>query len=175
MPMTPRCQAASSRTRQAARPPGAVAHGFDAGFDVAEGFGFDGAAVVVEAVEFFGEEAGGGGVAGEEHFDDVGGDVHAAGGVDAGGEAEADVGGGDGEGGVDLREFHEGAEAGLGGLLQLAEAERGDDAVFAGEGDGVGDGGDGEQLEEGGEGLFAEAVASFGRRGRRFRGAPARV
>ena len=83
------------------------------GLDGAEGLGFRGAAVVVEAVEFFGEDFGCFGVFGEEHLDDVGGDVHAAGGVDAGSEAEADVGGGDGAGGVDLGELHEGAKAGL--------------------------------------------------------------
>ncbi len=102
-------------------------------------------------VELFGEGAGAGGVAGEEELDDVGGDVHAAGGVDAGGEAEADLGGGGWLVERELGELHEGAQAGLDGVGERGEAEGGDGAVFAGEGDGVGDGGDGDELEEGGE------------------------
>ena len=130
--------------------------------DGGEGVGFGGAAVLVEAVELFGEELGVGWVAGEKELDDVGGDVHAAGGVDAGGYAEADFGGGwravEGE----LGDLHEGAEAGLAGVGEFAKAEKGDGAVLAGEGDGVGDGGDGGELEEGGEGFGVEALAGFG-------------
>ena len=44
-------------------------------------------------------------VLGEEEFDDIGGDVHAAGGVDAGREAEADFGGGGSAINGDLREL----------------------------------------------------------------------
>ena len=167
MPRTPRCHGVDAGCVVEDEGGGEAffggRHGFEAGFDFAEGFGFGGAAVVVEPVEFFGEGAGKGGVAGEKHFDDVGGDVHAAGGVDARSDAEADVEGGDGAGEVDVGELHEGAEAGLRGLAELVEAKRGDGAVFAGERDGVGDRGDGEELEEAGEELFADAGEFFGR------------
>jgi hypothetical protein len=132
--------------------------GFDLLLDLAERGGFGGAAVVVEAVKFFGEGAGGGGVAREEELDDVAGDLHAAGGVEAGREAEADVGGGDGAGGVDAGELHERAETGLRGAAEFSEADVRDGAVFAGERDGVGDGGDGEELKEAREGFGAEAI-----------------
>ena len=97
------------------------------------------------------------GVAGEEELDYVAGDVHAAGGVDAGGEAEAYFDGGGRAVEGDLGDLHEGAEAGLDGVAELAEAEGDDGAVFAGERDGVGDGGDGDELEEGGDELGADA------------------
>ncbi len=48
-------------------------------------------------------------------------------------------------------DLHERAQAGLDGVAELAQAERDDGAVFAGELDGVGDGGDGDELEEAGE------------------------
>ena len=60
-----------------------------------EGAGLGGAAVGVEAVELFGERLCAVRLARGEEFDDVGGDVHAAGGVDARGDAEADVDGGE--------------------------------------------------------------------------------
>ncbi len=79
-----------------------IAQGEQLELDGFKGGGFGGAAVLVEGVELVGELVGAGGVAGEEELDDVGGDVHAAGGVDAGCEAEADLGGGwaAGRGGV---------------------------------------------------------------------------
>ena len=134
---------------------------------------------LIEAVEFFGQGAGAGGVAGEEHLDDVAGDVHAAGGVDARGDAEAYFGGGGRAVERDLGDLHQGAQAGLDGIAQLAQAESGDGAIFAGERDGVGDGGDGYQLEEGGEevGVEAGAVRPRGRGelGRRLRSMRGRV
>ncbi len=72
---------------------------------------------------FSASACGAGGVAGEEELDDVGGDVHAAGGVDAWGEAEADFGGGGGAVDGDLGELHESAEAGLDGVARAREAE----------------------------------------------------
>ena len=135
------------------------AQGFELGFDRLEGLGFGGAALVVEAVEFFCELGCAGRVFCEEEFDDVAGDVHAAGGVDAWGEAEADFGGGGGAVYGDLRDLHEGAQAGLDGVAKFAQAQSGDDAVLAFERDGVGDGSDGDELEEGGDEAALEADA----------------
>ena len=112
---------------------------------------------LIEAVEFLGERLRAAGVAREEELDDVAGDVHAAGGVDARGDAEAYFGGGGWAVERDLGDLHEGAKAGLDGVAELAETERDDGAVFAGERDGVGDGGDGDELEEGGDELGVEA------------------
>ena len=125
-----------------------VAHGFELALDGVEGVGFGGATGGVEAVEFLGQFLRAAGVTGEEELDYVAGDVHAAGGVDAGGDAEAYFGGGGGAVEGDLGDLHEGAQAGLDGVAELAEAEGYDGSVFAGEWDGVGDGGDGYQLEE---------------------------
>jgi hypothetical protein len=60
-----------------------VEEGGEVAVDGVEGASFGVAAGGVEGVELFGEGLGADGVAGEEEFDDVGGDVHAAGGVDA--------------------------------------------------------------------------------------------
>ncbi len=69
---------------------------FELGFDGLERGGFGGAAFVIQTVEFFCELGGSGGVFCEEEFDDVAGDIHTAGGVDAWGDAEANFGGGGG-------------------------------------------------------------------------------
>ena len=131
------------------------------GFDAGEGCCFGGAAVGVEGVEFFGEGLGDGGIAGEEEFDYVAGDVHAAGCVDTGSYAEAYLGGSWGAVEGDLGDLHEGAQPWLDGVAELTEAEGDDGAVFAGERDGVGYGGDGYQLEEGGDEFSAEAVSFY--------------
>ena len=120
---------------------------------------FGGSAGLIEGVELHGQCLRAAGVAGEEEFDDVGGDVHAAGGVDAGGYAEADFGGGGRAVQRDFGELHEGAQAGLDGVGESSEAEGCDGAVFAGERDGVGDGGDGDELEEGRDEHGADAGA----------------
>ena len=104
------------------------------------------------------------GVAGGEELDDFRGDVHAAGGVDARGEAEGYVEASDlFGGGVEGGGGEEGAESDAGGTAQLTQAEGGDDAVLALERNGVGDGGDGGHFEEAGQGFFAGAsgVAAF--------------
>ncbi len=149
---------------------------FELGFDGLERRCFGGAPVVVEAVEFLCEFGGAGWVFREEEFDDFAGDVHATGGVDAGGEAEAYFGRGGGAVDGDLRDLHEGAEAGLDGVAEFAQAEGGDDAVFSFERNGVGDGGDGDEFEEGGDeaALEAEAVGFRGLRRSRRRRAGAR-
>ena len=98
------------------------------------------------------------GVAGAEQLDDFGGYVHAAGGVDARGEAEGDVEAGDLLcGGIERGGGEEGAQSSAGGVAQLAQAERGDGAIFAAERNGIGDGGDGGHLEKAGQGFFAGA------------------
>ncbi len=60
----------------------------------------------------------------------------------------------------------EGAEAGVGGLVELDEAVADEDAVFTDEGDDVGDGGGGDEVEEvfeieGGGACFEEGVGDF--------------
>ena len=136
----------------------------EAGLDRGERGGFSVAAFAVEAFELGGEFVGAGCVAGGEELDDFGGDVHAAGGVDARGEAEGDVEAGDLlGGGIERGGGEEGAEAGAGGLTESTEAERGDDTVFTAQGDGIGDGGDGGHFKEAGQGFFAgtDGVAPF--------------
>ncbi len=134
---------------------------------VAERGGFDVAALAVEALEFGGELGGAVRVARGEKLDDVGGDVHAAGGVDARRKAEGDIEAGElFGGGIERGGGEERAEAGADGAAQLAQAERGDGAVFAVKRNGVGDGGDGGHLEKAGQGFFA-------RRGSRIVGARA--
>ena len=98
------------------------------------------------------------GVARGEELDDVGGHVHAAGGVDARRKAEGDIVAGElFAGGVERRGSEERAQTGARGASQLAQAERGDGAVFTAEGNGVGDGGDGRHLEKTGQRFFAAA------------------
>ena len=60
-------------------------------------------------------------------------------------------------GGVEGGGGEERAQAGAGGAAQFAQAEGGDDAIFAVERNGVGDGGDGGHLEKAGQGFFAGA------------------
>ena len=60
-------------------------------------------------------------------------------------------------GGVERGGGEERAETGADGAAQLAQAERGDGAIFAAEGNGVGDGGDGRHFEKAGQSFFAAA------------------
>ena len=143
---------------------GEIGFGGEALFDHAEGGGFGVAAFAIEAFELGGKFDGAVRVAGGEELDDFRGDVHAAGGVDARGEAEGYVEASDlFGGGVEGGGGEEGAEAGAGGTAQFAQAEGGDDAVLALERNGVGDGGDGCHFEEAGQSFFAGAhgVAAF--------------
>ena len=132
--------------------------GGEAGFDGGERGGFGVAALAVEALELGGQLGGAVRVARGEELDDLGGDVHAAGGVDARREAEGDVEAGELlGGGIERGRGKERAQAGAHGAAQLAQAERGDGAVFAAERNGVGDGGDGRHLEKAGQSFFARA------------------
>ena len=130
--------------------------GGEALLDDAESGGFSVASLAIEALEFCGEFGGAVRVASGEELDDFGGDVHAAGGVDARGEAEGDVEAGDLlGGGVERGGGEEGAETGTGGAAKLAQAEGGDGAIFAVKRDGVGDGGDGGHFQKAGQSFFA--------------------
>ena len=60
-------------------------------------------------------------------------------------------------GGVERGGSEECAETGADGAAQLAQAERGDGAIFAVKRNGVGDGGDGRHLEKAGQNFFAQA------------------
>ena len=74
-------------------------------------------------------------VARGKKLDDVGGDVHAAGGVDARRKAEGDIEAGELlGGGIERGGGKQGAQAGARGAAQLAQAERGDGAIFAASG-----------------------------------------
>ena len=66
---------------------------FSLRFDFGEDPGLGIAAIGVEAVELLGERTGALRISGGEHLDDLGGNVHASGGVDARGEAKGDIGG----------------------------------------------------------------------------------
>ncbi len=60
-------------------------------------------------------------------------------------------------GGIERGGGKERAQAGAHGAAQLAQAQRGDDAIFAAQRNGVGDGGDGRHLQKTGQSLFAGA------------------
>jgi len=138
--------------------------GCEAFFDDGEGGGFGVAALTVEALELGGQICGAVRVARGEELDDFGCDVHASGGVDARCDAEGDVEAGDLFcGGIEGGGGEQSAEASAGGAAQFAQAEGGDDAVFALEGDSVCDGGDGGHFEKAGQSFFACArgVAAF--------------
>ncbi len=103
-------------------------------------------------------------VAGGEEFDHLGGNVHAAGGVDARRQAKGNVEAGElPGGGIEGGGSEEGAQSGADRAAQFAQAERGDGAVFAVQGDRIGNGGDGSHLEKAGQSFFAGAglIAAF--------------
>ena len=77
---------------------------------------FGGAAVFVERVKFVSEVEGDIGIAGDEEVDNVGGDVHAAGGIDAGGKAGSRLRQWWERGRGEFGDLHESAEAGLDGV-----------------------------------------------------------
>ena len=156
MPMTPRCQPSPSMTRRRSAADFGV--GAETGFDDGERGGFDVAALAIEALEFRGELDGAVRIARGKELDDVGGNVHAAGSVDARSEAKGDIEAGELlGGGVERGGGEERAETGADGAAQLAQAERGDGAIFAVKRNGVGDGGDGRHLEKAGQSFFAQA------------------
>ena len=125
---------------------------------------FVGLAFAVVGVEFLGEVEGEAAAVGVEGFEGVFGHVHAAGGIDARADAEADVHGG----GVAIHagDFLEGFEAGVEGEREAFEAVADEKAVFRDHRDDIGDGGDGDEVEEfleveGGFAGFEEGVAEF--------------
>ena len=90
-------------------------------------------------------------VARGEKLDDFGGDIHAAGGVDARRQAEGDVEAGELFGcGIERGGGKERAETGAHGTAQLAQTNRRDGTIFAAQRNGVGDGGDGCHFEKAG-------------------------
>jgi hypothetical protein len=116
-------------------------------------------AVAIETLQLVGELGGAGSVTGAEQFNDVGGNVHAAGGVDAGREAEGDIEAGDRLGcRIELGCGEECAEACSDRLAQFAQAQGGDHAILATERNGIGDGGDGGHFEETWEQLVSGAM-----------------
>ena len=87
--MTPRCQPSPSTTsRRSAASSASVS---EAGFNRGERGGLGVAALAVQAFELGGQFAARAAIAGVEELDDLGGHVHAAGGVDARRQAEGDV------------------------------------------------------------------------------------
>ncbi len=106
-----------------------------------------------------------------EQFDDFGGYVHAAGGVDARSQAKGHVEAGKRLGGrIEGRGGKQGAQTGADGVAQLPQAECCNDAVLPLQRHGVGDGGDGGHFEEAGQGFSARAgpVAALQHRLRQF-------
>src|SRR5271168_167660 len=93
------------------------------GLDRFECFRFRCAAFIVETVEFFREFRCAGSVFREEEFDDLAGDVHSAGGVDAWREAKAYFDRGWCTVDRDLSDLHESAQAGLYGIAKFAETQ----------------------------------------------------
>ena len=121
------------------------------------------AAVGVQLIEFVGERAGAFDVARGEELDDFRGDVHAAGGVDARADAEANVAGSErATCGVELRDIEQGAQPGVHRTPQAGDAKRGDDAVLAEQRDCIRDGGDDQHLQERGQQLLAGALGVYG-------------
>ena len=61
------------------------------------------------------------------------------------------------DGGIECSGCEQRAQADADGTAQLAQAQSGDDAIFAAQRNGIGDGGDGRHLEKAGQDLFARA------------------
>ena len=109
-------------------------------------------------------------IAGEKQLDHVVRNVHAAGGVDARRNAEADLGRGRRAVQRDLGQLHQRAQAGLDGVRQRRKTQRRDRPVFADQRHRVRDGGDGDQLQERGHQHAAGARAEGGGIGGERRG-----
>ena len=140
-------------------------------FDCGERGSFGLAALAIEQLEIGGEFERTGAVARGKELNDLRGDVHAAGGVDARGQAEGDVEAGERLGcGIERGHLKERAQARADGTAQLANPERGDGAVLAAQWNGIGDGGDGSHFEKAGQRLFAGArgIAGLKERLRQF-------
>jgi hypothetical protein len=130
----------------------------ETGFDDGQGNGLGIATFLVEALELGGQFGGADGVARGKKLDNIGGHVHAAGGVDARGEPEGDVEAGELlVGGVEPGCGEEGAQPGAGWMAQLTQAQRGDGSIFSVKRHRIGDGGDGSHFEKAGQDFFASA------------------
>ena len=127
-------------------------------FDDGQCGSFDVATFAIEALEFCGQLGGAMRIARGKELDHVGGDIHAAGGVDARSEAKCDVESGDLPGGwVERCGGEERAETSADGTAELTQAECGDGTILAVKRHSVGDGGDGRHFEKAGQGFFAQA------------------
>src|SRR6188472_1617706 len=101
------------------------------GVDLGEHGLLSGAALGIQLIELVGERAGAFDVARGEELDDFGGDVHAASGVDARADAEANIAGSErATCGVELRDIKQGAQTRVDRATQAGDAKRGDDAVL---------------------------------------------
>ena len=155
--MTPRCQPSPSMTRRRS----AAISESDARrvFDGGKCGGFHVAALAIEPFQFVRQLRRAARVARRKELDDFGGNVHAAGGVDARREAEGDVEAGELLGrGIERGGGKERAQTGAHGTAQLLQANRRDGAIFAAQRNGVGDGGDGCHFEKAGQGFFARPL-----------------
>lgn len=122
-------------------------------------------AFAVAGVEFPCDAAGFGRVFREEKLEGGFGGVESAGGIEAGAEAEADFGGGDGR--QDGGNLHEGAESFPFGVAEAGESVADDDPVFSAQRGEVADGAKSGEVEEVAQiglavsGDFLDAVAEF--------------
>ena len=125
----------------------------------------------VELVEFVGDLAGAGRVFHAEEFDHVAGNVHAAGGVDAGRNAESNFARSQWPA-ADLRNFEQRLQPRIYRGAQRFETEFGEYAILPGQWHGVRDGGDGdyfhERLQE--RGLISVSEAALHESLRQFEG-----
>jgi len=119
----------------------------------------------IAGVEFAGDAAGFVRVLGQKKTERGFGRMEASGGIEAGSEAEADFGGGDGR--HDGGDFHEGAQTFPFGLAEAGESVAHYDTVLAAKGGEVADGAHGGEVEEvaqvwiAASGHFLDAVAEF--------------
>ena len=111
-------------------------------------FGFGVAALLVERMKLGGERTGVLGIVRQEHTNHVLRVVHAAGGVDARSDLKSDLARAGRAAIEHSRNFQQRAQAGIADLLQAVEAVLDDHAIFARQGNHVGDGSDGHQLQE---------------------------
>ena len=117
---------------------------------------------LIQAVELLRQFAGAGRVPSEEEFDDVVRNVHAAGRVDAGRDAEADFGRCRCAIQRDFSELHQRAQAGLDRIRKCSKPQCRDRAVLAGKRDRVGDRGNGDELQKRREQYATGALAERG-------------
>ena len=96
----------------------------------------------VELVEFAGQLAGTRRIFHAEKFDHIAGYIHAAGGIDAGRDTKPNFGGSGRAIRRNLRDFEQRFQSGIHRVAQCIQTEFGEDTIFAGERNRIGDGGD---------------------------------